>query len=396
MSVQGSIFAAAPAVSRLLVSRDPALVAALGATATQLGWAPLAVVGDEEAATILLAGESPALLVIDLDALADPIPAITRLAEACRADIRVLALGSANDAGLFRQLLALGVGDYLVKPVAAAALAQALHLAADERAPARGSLVAVIGGRGGCGTTTVATSLALIAGGGAVAGSTGCVLVDLDLHHGNAAAMFGLEPGDALAGLLAAPARLDERLLGAALQSAGPGVAVLAASAPLESDAAVPPEAALRLLDMLRATASLVIVDLPPRLDPAARQLLRLADQVVVVTTPTLDGVRETARLLDWLEGLRAGASPLLVINGASGGAGEIGRSGVEQSLGQTVTAWIAALPGPAAAAAAHGVPLAAVAGRDGRAFTAILAALGQPMPRVRRRWWNFRVPPWP
>jgi MinD-like ATPase involved in chromosome partitioning or flagellar assembly len=165
-------------------------------------------------------------------------------------------------------------------------------------------------------------------------------------------------------------------------------VAVLAASAPLDSDAAVLPEAALRLLDMLRATASLVIFDLPPRLDPAARQLLRLADQVVVVTTPTLDGVRETARLLDWLEGLHAGASPLLIINGASGGAGEIGRGGVEQSLGQKVTAWIAALPCPAAA---HGVPLAAVEGRDGRAFTGILAALGQLVSRVRRRWWAFR-----
>ena len=111
MSVQGNIFAAAPAVAPLLVSRDPVVVAALGATATQLGWAPLAAAGDEEAAIVLLTGESPALLVIDLDALGDPIPAITRLAEACRADIHVLALGSGNDAGLFRQLLALGVGD---------------------------------------------------------------------------------------------------------------------------------------------------------------------------------------------------------------------------------------------------------------------------------------------
>ena len=391
MSVQGAIFAAAPAVSRVLVSHDPAVVAALAGATTKLGWAPPAVAADEAAAAAALGAGSPALLVIDLDALGDPVPAITRLAEVCSTDIRVLALGSSDDAGLFRQLLALGVGDYLVKPVAAEALAQALRSLCDDPAVARGSLVAIIGGRGGCGTTTLATSLALVAGAGAVAGSTGCVLVDLDLHHGNAAAMFGLEPGDALAGLLAAPERLDERLLGAALQTAGPGVAVLAASAPLASDAAVPPAAALRLLDMLRATASLVIVDLPPRLDPAARQLLRLADQVVVVTTPTLDGVRETARLLDWLEGLRAGASPLLVINGASGGAGEIGRSGVEQTLGQKVTAWIAALPGPAAAAAAHGVPLAAVAGRDGRAFTAILAALGQPVPRVRRRWWAFR-----
>jgi pilus assembly protein CpaE len=391
MSVQGAVFAAAPAVARVLVSRDPALLEALSGAAAQLGWAPLAVAADEAGAAAAIGAGSPALLVVDLDALGDPVAAITRLAAVCSADIRVLALGSGNDAGLFRQLLALGVGDYLVKPLAAEALATALRPLAADPAVARGSLVAVIGGRGGCGTTTLATSLALIAGGGAMAGSTGCVLVDLDLHHGNAAAMFGLEPGDGLAALFAAPERLDERLLGAALQTAAPGVAVLAASAPLESEAAVPPDAALRLLDMVRATASLVIVDLPPRLDPAARQVLRLADQVVVVTTPTLDGVRETARLLDWLEGLRAGASPLLVINGASGGAGEIGRGGVEQTLGQQVTAWIPALPGPAAAAAAHGVPLAAVVGRDGQAFTAILAALGQPVLRVRRRWWAFR-----
>jgi CheY-like chemotaxis protein len=200
-SVQGVIYAAVLAVSHLLVSNDPALVAAINAAAARHGWAPPAVVADDAEAAETLAAAAPALLVVDLDAFADPIPAIAWLAEACNANIRVLALGSDNDAGLFRDLLALGVGDYLVKPVAAAALAAALRPLADESATTRGSLIAVIGSRGGCGTTTVATSFALIAGSGAVAGSTGCLLVDLDLHHGNDAAMFGLESGAALAAL---------------------------------------------------------------------------------------------------------------------------------------------------------------------------------------------------
>jgi MinD-like ATPase involved in chromosome partitioning or flagellar assembly len=74
-----------------------------------------------------------------------------------------------------------------------------------------------------------------------------------------------------------------------------------------ETDAAI--SEAFDDLDYRRVTGvlsrfyNLIITDCGPGLlHPAMRQVLELADQLVVVTSPTVDGARSGSRTLDWLD----------------------------------------------------------------------------------------------
>ncbi|MBX9728141.1 MAG: pilus assembly protein CpaE, partial [Sphingopyxis sp.] len=103
---------------------------------------------------------SPSILLVDLSESSDPINDINGLAEVCEPGTVVIAMGQVNDVRLFRDLVASGIHDYLLKPVfpeqvrdvlmhAQAMLNAPRHAEASDRT--RHSVTAVIGTRGGSG-----------------------------------------------------------------------------------------------------------------------------------------------------------------------------------------------------------------------------------------------------
>ena len=382
------------ALRRIMVSADPDAVARVAAAAAALGWPnPETASSIAAAVTAIAHGSPPALLIVDLDDETDPIGALASLACVCLPNTSVLACGSTNDVGLYRSLLVEGVGDYLVKPLQTEALTPALDwltgVAAAAAPAADGRSIAVIGVRGGCGATTVATSLAW-----SISVDTSadrCVLIDFDLHYGTAAMTMAIPDNSGLAAMLASPDRLDEQMIAASLQPANPRLGVIAGQTLVEQDAAIAPEAALALVAALRTTAQWVVADLPRGLGPAVRQLLRTADTVVLVAPPSLEGLRDTGRLLTYMLALRAGAVPLVVVNGSAGGAGEISRKLFEDSIETPIAAWIPALWEASAAATANAEPLAACLRKGAENPFAALAAqvTGRAPHPPKSRWWR-------
>jgi pilus assembly protein CpaE len=401
---------------RMVIGADAAAMMALKGATARLGWGDLEEYSKDilGAVPLIYEGIPPALLIVDLDGEDAPLAALAALAEACFAETRVLAIGRDNDVNLYRRLLAAGVSDYLLKPLQPADLAAALlraDAAGDDhaeiqqpvvtRGAVRGRVIAVMGARGGAGATTLATSLAwMIADrGNVISSGQRCVLVDFDLHFGSAALALGLEPGAGLATMLANPERLDEHLISASLQSVKAGLGLFTTQVPVESEAPVCAKAAAAFLTALRSTAQWVVADLPRALDANARHILRTADDVVLVASPSLEGLRDMQRLLEWLVALRAGAPPFVVVNGASGGSGEVSRKLFEDTIGSDVTAWIPAMCSQAAAAAAHAVPLAAMMGgakaRARNPFAALAARITGEAEASRKSrlpgWWPKR-----
>ena len=350
----------------LAVVADPLTRETARDVAAQLGWDTAAVRdgGVMAARELLSAAPAPAVLLVDVSGVDEVLAAMDALAEVCDPHTRVVVVGQANDVGLYRALMRMGVSEYLVKPVAAEVLVDTLRRAERPAAvepqkakPAR--VLAVIGARGGAGATSVALSAAW-----SLAHDSGLstVLLDLDMQFGAAALSLDLEPGRGLREILSNPERIDSLLLGSAMIHQSDKLRILGAEEPLEDEIDVGPAGVTALLAGLAETAEVVVADVPRRADRMTRDLLARAEMAVVVTDLSLAGMRDAHRLLGLLKGLRPQGGVLLVANRVGGVAGEVPQSEFERGVGARLDIVVPADSKAAVAAAEQAKPLVAAA----------------------------------
>jgi pilus assembly protein CpaE len=365
------------ALKTALETSEPRLVAFLAdditretvaRLAAQLGWRD-AVIGQggiAAAAQAIDAAAPPGLLVIDISDNDDPLGAMDALAEICPPATRVVTVGTSNDILLYRRLLAMGVVDYLHKPVAADALHEALLQASRpiERIAAAPStrtarVIAFIGARGGVGTTTLATAIGWCLG---EEQQQRVALLDLDLQFGNVALGLDLEPGRGLREALEHPERIDGLFVSGAMTGT-PRLRVLAAEEPLDDHPLLDPSSVDPLLAALNDDFDCVIVDVPRALDGMARRLLARADATVIVGDFSLAAMRDTHRLIVLTAVLRPGVAPIVLVNRAGALArGEIDHAAFEKGIGRKIDCVIPYDAKAAVAMAQHGKPLPAAA----------------------------------
>jgi pilus assembly protein CpaE len=358
---------AAPAF--LAAVADDVTREAVRQAAGQFGWPASRVQAGGVAAMreLLKDGGSPAILMVDVSDSAEPVAELDALAELCDPHTRVLALGRTNDIGLYRALMRMGVSDYLVKPVSAEALVDALRRAQETQAPtapqpAPGArVVAFVGARGGVGTTSLAVSTAWCL---AREHARRTVLLDLDLQFGAAALSLDLEPERGLREILANPERIDGLLLSSAMTHAGEGFRLLGAEEPLDEDVEIAPAGLKTLICAMDEAADAVVVDLPRRIDRAGREVLASAETVVVVTDLTLTGMRDAQRLTRFVKTLRPNGAVLVVANRVGGVAGELPPAEFVKALGAPLAFAAPADDKAAEAAAEQAKPLLEVAGK--------------------------------
>src|SRR5918999_6528501 len=180
---------------------DDATADMLRPVAVEYGWSPEKVNKGRlrNAVQSLSVSASPNILFVDLSESADPLNDINALAEVCEPGTVVIAAGQVNDVRLYRDLVASGLQDYLLKPFTADQLREAFIHAQliisgprlSENATEKPNVTAaVIGVRGGVGASTVASSLAWLMGD---KGGRSTALLDLDIHFGTGALGLDLE-----------------------------------------------------------------------------------------------------------------------------------------------------------------------------------------------------------
>ena len=153
---------------------DDATADMLRPVAVEHGWSPEKVNkgGLRNAVQSLSVSASPNILFVDLSESADPLNDINALAEVCEPGTIVIAAGQVNDVRLYRDLVASGIHDYLLKPFTVDQLrdtfAHAQSILSGPRGEAQADkphvMTAVIGVRGGVGASTIATCLAWLLG----------------------------------------------------------------------------------------------------------------------------------------------------------------------------------------------------------------------------------------
>jgi pilus assembly protein CpaE len=333
--------AAAPPAATVAFVRDEVSVKtmtiALGPAASE---ASIRHGGIEEAIVAVAHDPSPRNLIVDLSGTLEPLAALDRLAEVCRPNTRVIALGETNDIRFYQLLRTAGVAEYLVKPVTSEAVRAVLDAAPvnrPEETPVQPAVVseceviAVVGARGGVGATMVAVSLAWLSGENE---QRRTVLVDLDLNCGSASLALDVEPGHGLAEALANPDRIDALLLSSATAKLGDHLHLLSSEHAMDASQTVEGDAIARLVDGLRQGFQRVILDVP-RLDARMLgQAFELADIIVIVTDFSLAGVRDAGRLIVLAEKTGPKARRLIVGNRMGHAKkDELPRADIEKSL---------------------------------------------------------------
>jgi len=349
---------------------DDATADLLRPIAVEHGWAPEKVNkgGLRNAVQQLSVSASPNILFVDLSESGDPLNDINALAEVCEPGTVVIAAGQVNDVRLYRDLVASGLQDYLLKPFTADQVRDAFAAAqltisgprVNEPSVERPHvLAAVIGVRGGAGGSTIATSLAWLMGD--KAGRT-TALLDLDVHFGTGALSLDLEPGRGLTDAIENPSRIDGLFIERAMVRANDKLSVLSAEAPINHPLLTDGSAFFQLQEEMRAAFETTVLDLPRSMLVQHPHLVHDAHVCIVVVELTLAATRDAIRILSWLKANASQARVVVVANKVQGNGLEISRGEFEKSIERKVDVVIPYDVKAAVQAAKLGQPLAKTA----------------------------------
>jgi pilus assembly protein CpaE len=259
---------------------------------------------------------TPQLLILEtLSEAGTVLEELDQLAEVCDAGTNVVLVGHSNDIALYRELIKRGVAEYLVPPIAPRDLFEVIAgIFIDPNAPPLGRMIAFMGSRGGCGSSTMAHNV-----GWYLADQfpdEDVTIVDFDLNFGTAALAFNVETQQTVDQILADASRLDDVLLERHLIEIDDNLRLLASPASLDVTDAIVGEAAAAMIDMLRRRSNFVVLDLPHQWTPWTQQMLLDADDAVITAAMDLPGLRDTKSLLDRLKQQRGESGPVhMVLN---------------------------------------------------------------------------------
>ncbi|MBV6633388.1 MAG: hypothetical protein KI792_10220 [Alphaproteobacteria bacterium] len=257
---------------------------------------------------------SPELVAVELDNAANDVEgAIDKLAGHCRPGTGAIVLGHTNDVRLYRRLTEMGVSDYLVGPYGPEELIGSFAKGLANVSGASGKLVAVVGAKGGVGTTSMAQAIAWLAGEKRQATS---FLADMQGLGGTSGIAFGCEAKRSLDELLEsiADGKFDAEMLSRVVSQVGDHIQLLPGGRGVASPDQYGFEAVEMLIAEARTLADVTIVDLPAGLHPLTRHVAAMADHVVLVTTPLLTSLRNARLLLDELKQKRGSDAPTSVL----------------------------------------------------------------------------------
>jgi secretion/DNA translocation related CpaE-like protein len=276
-----------------------------------------------------LSWSTPPLVVVGSDQAA--AAAVARLPR--RAGVVLVGLG--HDDGLWDVAKEIGADGVVSLPHAQSWLVNRLGETTDIASGA-GLVIAVVGGRGGAGATTLATALALTG----VDLHLRCLLVDADPLGGGIDLALG---GEACVGLRWPDlTTAGGRVSGTALLEALPNVHGLSVLSAGRGDALTVPAPAMRSVTAAATRMSdLVVVDLPRHIDSAAEEALAVATVTLMVVPAEVRAVAAAGRVAVAV-GLTA-RDVRVVVRGPA--PSDLTADVIADSLGLPLAGWIPAEP---------------------------------------------------
>jgi pilus assembly protein CpaE len=281
--------------------------------------------------------------------------------------IEVFLTASRTDPQVLLEAFRLGVKEFLPQPLtrqeveaAIGRFEQRFNGRVSDSEVEGGRVVSVIGVRGGVGTSTAATNLAICLQRAGHRDTT--ALVDLDMHGGNLGLFLDMHASQGLKHLANDISRLDETIVRSSLVKHSSGLHFLASGYDGFDEVQPTAGSTMRVLGLLRSMHRHVVVDCGHVLEPAVKEAMDASDLVLVVTTLSLPSIRRTKRLLEVLGAAQYPAGKIaVVVNRYTNDQRELLRE-TEDMLGIRMAGQIPNDYGTANEAIDHGKPLTVMA----------------------------------
>ncbi len=253
----------------------------------------------------------------------------------------VLVISSSKDSNLILQALRAGAKEFLTQPVRIEDLLAALGRISERRfgkgdgRPRGSQVIAVAGAIGGVGATSIAVNL-----GCALARDqrNSVALVDLDLCLGDADVFLDTIPDYTLVDVAQNVMRLDFSLLKRSLTKHSSGLYLLPRPVRIEDARLITPEDLQRVIGLLKATFTHVVLDLSKAYTPIDMVALEMSTHIVLVTQLDLPCLRNVVRLMMSLGEMENLADRVkIVVNRVGLDGGQISLKKAEETMGKPI-----------------------------------------------------------
>jgi pilus assembly protein CpaE len=256
-------------------------------------------------------------------------------------DCSVLVVSSSTDGKLILRAMRAGAKEFLSQPVRLEDLLDALERIIERRPdrdksrPRRSCVIAVAGAAGGVGTTSLAVNLGCCL---ARDPKNSVALVDLDLCLGDADVFLDTIPDYTLVDVAQNVSRLDFTLLRRSLTKHASGLFLLPRPVQLEDASLISPEDLQRVIGLLKATFTHLVLDLSKSYSPLDMVALEMADHVLLVTQLDLPCLRNTVRLLMSFNNLKQVPEKVkIIVNRVGLGSGNISLKKAQDTIGREI-----------------------------------------------------------
>ncbi|MCK1324681.1 MULTISPECIES: pilus assembly protein CpaE [unclassified Bradyrhizobium] len=274
-------------------------------------------------------------LVADISGIDDPFTELERLSGVCPPDVRVAVIGDNREITFYRELLELGLTEYLPRPLTRDMVLDKLRpkLLGDVAAnhiDRGGHVVSICGAQGGAGATSIAINLAL-----QLAETTRAkvALLDLHLQGGEAAVMLGVRPGPGLRIALENPMRADTLFLERAAIEVNERVCLVSADEDLDAQLEITEAGIRHVLGLLRQRFNYIVVDVPVPFPPSIYPVIKLSRHVMVLLESEVTGLRNAHALRAAVINI-AGKDRVFTLLNRAGRPGGLPRAAVVKALG--------------------------------------------------------------
>ncbi|MBQ7674812.1 MAG: AAA family ATPase [Alphaproteobacteria bacterium] len=307
---------------------------------------------------------TPKVLIADISDSELPLGDITKIKEFSAPNLNIIVIGSRNDVGLFRDLMNMGVSDYIVKPLNNVILRTAVDDAINNKKTTiekSGKLINVISSIGGAGATTVAANIAWLL---ANVNFKRTVLMDMDFLFGTANLLLDLKAENAYLDIIESPDKIDDYFIETILKKSSNRLYYLGGLCDLVRGVVVDLEAFDTLVNVIKKQFNYVVVDSQREVSGVTKIGLNKAEMFIIMVEMSLASAQNAGRILEFFNTDQGGKKILIVANKVGMSAnGALSKEAFEKVIGRKINYSIPFDEVSALASANIGQPLAASGG---------------------------------